>query len=104
LGQGVTARNCTVPLPGRTKAMADTVIKRFVQEALGVDVRKSLSINQLQRDVEPMVLILQHTIGNRLVYVVYDNQDFVEKHLALLVNVGKNERDWKGLKVQLVIV
>jgi hypothetical protein len=46
------------------------------------------------------------TIGNRLlIYVVYDNQGFVEKHLALLVSAGKKERDSSGLsRFRLVIV
>jgi hypothetical protein len=85
-------------------------IKRFVQEALGCrcpeEVFRSIDC---KRDVElggGMILNSIITIGNRLlVYVVYDNQDFVEKHLAFLVSVGKKERDSRGLnRFRLVIV
>ncbi|HSA77502.1 MAG TPA: hypothetical protein VLG72_01410 [Nitrospirota bacterium] len=85
-------------------------IKRFVQEALGCgcpeEVFRSIDC---KRDVElggGMILHSIITIGNRLlVYVVHDNQDFVEKHLAFLVSVGKKERDSRGLnRFRLVIV
>lgn len=85
-------------------------IKRFVQETLGCgcpeEVFRSIDC---KRDVElggGMILHSIITIGNRLlVYVVHDNQDFVEKHLAFLVSVGKKERDSRGLnRFRLVIV
>jgi len=85
-------------------------IKRFVQEALGCgcpeEVFRSIDC---KRDVELDGGVILHsiiTIGNRLlIYVVYDNQDFVEKHLALLVSAGKKERDSRGLtRFRLVIV
>ena len=85
-------------------------IKRFVQEALGCgcpeEVFRSIDC---KRDVELDGGVILHsiiTIGNRLlIYVVYDNQDFIKKHLALLVSAGKKERDSRGLnRFRLVIV
>jgi hypothetical protein len=85
-------------------------IKRFVQEALGCgcpeEVFRSIDC---KRDVElggGVILDSTITIGNRLlIYVVYDNQDFVAKHLALLVSAGKKERDSRGLnRFRLVIL
>ena len=85
-------------------------IKRFVQETLGCgcpeEVFRSIDC---KRDVELGGGVILHsiiTIGNRLlIYVVYDNQDFAEKHLALLVSAGKKERDSRGLnRFRLVIV
>jgi hypothetical protein len=85
-------------------------IKRFVQETLGCgcpeEVFRSIDC---KRDVDLGGGVILHsiiTIGNRLlVYVVYDNQDFVAKHLALLISAGKKERDSRGLnRFRLVIV
>jgi len=85
-------------------------IKRFVRDTLGCgcpeEVFRSIDC---KRDVELGGGVILHsmiTIGNRLlIYVVYDNQDFVEKHLALLVSAGKKERDSRGLnRFRLVIV
>jgi hypothetical protein len=85
-------------------------IKRFVRDALGCgcpeEVFRSIDC---KRDVElggGVMLRSIITIGNRLlIYVVYDNQDFVEKHLARLVSAGKKERDSRGLnRFRLVIV
>jgi hypothetical protein len=85
-------------------------IKLFVRQTLGCgcpeEVFRSIDC---KRDVELGGGVILHsiiTIGNRLlIYVVYDNQDFVEKHLALLVSAGKQERDSRGLnRFRLVIV
>jgi hypothetical protein len=85
-------------------------IKRFVQDALGCgcpeEVFRSIDC---KRDVDLGGGVILHsiiTIGNRLlIYVVYDNKDFVEKHLAFLVSAGKKERDSRGLnRFRLVIV
>lgn len=85
-------------------------IKQFVKEALGCGCPEEVfqSID-CKRNVELGSGVIVHsiiTIGNRLlVYIVYDNLDFVEKHLAFLVSVGKKERDSRGLnRFRLVIV
>jgi hypothetical protein len=85
-------------------------IKRFVQETLGCGCPEEVfrSIDS-KRDVElgdGVILRSAITIGNRLlIYLVYDNQDFAENHLAFLVAAGKRERDSRGLnRFRLVIV
>ncbi len=85
-------------------------IKRFVQEALGCgcpeEIFRSIDCKRNVKLGDGVSLQSIITIGNRLlIYVVYDNQVFVEKHLALLVSAGKKERDSSGLsRFRLVIV
>jgi len=90
--------------------MDNQKIKRFVQESLGCGCPEEVfrSIDS-KRDVELGDGVIVHsaiTIGNRLlIYLVYGNQDFDEKHLALLVSAGKKERNARGLnRFRLVIV
>jgi hypothetical protein len=85
-------------------------IKRFVQEALGCgcpeEVFRSIDCKRHADLGGGVILHSIITIGNRLlVYVVYDDQDFVVKHLAFLISAGKKERDSRGLnRFRLVIV
>lgn len=85
-------------------------IKQFVQEALGCgcpeEVFRSIDCKRNVELGSGVILNSIITIGNRLlVYVLYDNLDFVEKHLAFLVSAGKKERDSRGLnRFRLVIV
>jgi len=85
-------------------------IKRFVRDALGCGCPEEVFRSIVcKRDVELGGGVILHsiiTIGNRLlIYLVHDNQDFVEKHLSLLVSAGKKERDSRGLnRFRLVII
>ena len=86
-------------------------IKLFVQNILGcgcpeevfrsIDVRERVALNRF--------IVLDHAIiiGNRLlVYVAKAGSDgCIEEHLPILVGMGKNERDAKGLnRFRLVLV
>jgi hypothetical protein len=114
LGQGGVTTRESAPCrfqEGIRAVMADKEkIKQFVQEALGCGCpEKVFRSIDCKRNVELGSGVIVHsiiTIGNRLlVYVVCGNLDFVEKHLAFLVSVGKKERDSRGLnRFRLVIV
>jgi hypothetical protein len=86
-------------------------IRRFVQNTLGcgcpeevfrsIDVRRDVRLNSF------VVLDSAIIIGNRLLVYVTDvsAEGCIEEHLSLLMEMGKKERDEKGLnRFRLVLM